>query len=126
MKPSTFLGLRTAIYVAPDLERAKAWYAELLGVAPYFDEPFYVGFNVGGFELGLIPADEHNAAGAGGATPYWGVESLAEAWPRMLAHDAQAVSAPQDVGGGIQVAVARDPFGNHIGLIENPHFPNTA
>ena len=126
MKPSTFLGLRTAIYVAPDLERAKAWYAELLGVAPYFDEPFYVGFNVGGFELGLIPADEHNTAGAGGATPYWGVERLADAWPRVLAHGAEVVSGPQDVGGGIQVAVARDPFGNLIGLIENPHFPNTA
>src|SRR5256886_3805100 len=49
------LGLRTAIYPAPDLAAAKRWYTDMLGVAPYFDEPFYVGFSVGGFELGLLP-----------------------------------------------------------------------
>ncbi|TMG98319.1 MAG: VOC family protein, partial [Betaproteobacteria bacterium] len=49
------LGLRTAIYPAPDLQKAKQWYSELLVQAPYFDEPFYVGFSVGGFELGLVP-----------------------------------------------------------------------
>jgi len=49
------LGLRTAIYPVTDLARGKAWYADVLGVAPYFDQPFYVGFTVGGFELGLIP-----------------------------------------------------------------------
>jgi len=49
------LGLRTAIYPAPDLQKAKQWYADLLMQAPYFDEPFYVGFSVGGFELGLVP-----------------------------------------------------------------------
>ena len=49
------LGLRTAVYPAPDLAKAKAGYAEVLGQAPCFDEPFYVGFEVGGFELGLLP-----------------------------------------------------------------------
>lgn len=49
------LGLRTAIYPAPDLAAARDWYAEVLGMAPYFDQPFYVGFSVGGFELGLVP-----------------------------------------------------------------------
>ena len=49
------LGLRTAIYPSPDLAVAKRWYADVLGIPPYFDEPFYVGFNVGGFELGLVP-----------------------------------------------------------------------
>ena len=48
-----FLGLRTAKYDAKDLEKAKAWYSNVLGLQPYFDQPFYVGFNVGGFELGL-------------------------------------------------------------------------
>ena len=127
MKPPTFLGLRTAIYYVPDIERAKTWYRSLLGVDPYFDQPFYVGFNVGGFELGLHPADEsEHRPGAGGAVPYWGVEKLAEAWPRVLALGATSVDEPSDVGEGIQVAVAKDPFGNLIGLIENPHFPNTA
>ncbi|PYI64046.1 MAG: hypothetical protein DMF07_07900 [Verrucomicrobia bacterium] len=50
-----FHGLRTAIYRAPDLDKAKAWYSRVLGIAPYFDQPFYVGFSVGGYELGLDP-----------------------------------------------------------------------
>ena len=54
MKPK-FLGLRTAIYKVTDIKKAKAWYSNVLGINPYFDEPFYVGFNVGGYELGLNP-----------------------------------------------------------------------
>ncbi len=51
-----FLGLRTAIYHVDDIERARDWYSSILGFKPYFDEPFYVGFNVAGYELGLQPA----------------------------------------------------------------------
>ena len=64
------LGLRSVIYPAPDLARAKAWYEQVLGCAPYFDQPFYVGFNVGGFELGLLP---DAMPGITGARPLWGV-----------------------------------------------------
>jgi len=125
MDPPSFLGLRTAIYPVPDMERAKAWYGRVLGIAPYFDQPFYVGFNVGGFELGLHPADAAKPAGPGSAVAYWGVERMDQAWPRLLELGASPVTAPMDVGEGIQVAVAKDPFGNPLGLIENPHFPNT-
>jgi len=126
MKPSAFLGLRTAIYYVPDLDKAKTWYRTLLGIDPYFDQPFYVGFNVGGFELGLHPSGDHERPGQGGAIPYWGVERMTVAWPRALGLGAKAVSAPEDVGDGIQVATLKDPFGNLIGIIENRHFPNTA
>jgi len=60
------LGLRTVIYHVPDLQRAKAWYSTAFGVQPYFDEPFYVGFNIGGYELGLDPDTKGVAPGAGG------------------------------------------------------------
>ena len=50
-----FQGLRTVIYHVSDLDRAKAWYSSALGIEPYFDQPYYVGFNIGGFELGLDP-----------------------------------------------------------------------
>jgi predicted enzyme related to lactoylglutathione lyase len=126
MKPAMFQGLRTAIYQVDDIERAKSWYRSVLGIDPYFDEPFYVGFNVGGFELGLHPTEAGQKSGPGGAVPYWGVERMAEAWPRLLELGAQAVDTPSDVGGGIQVAVVSDPFGNLLGVIENPHFPNQA
>ena len=126
MTRSAFLGLRTAVYYTPDLDRAKAWYRSVLGIDPYYDTPYYVGFNVGGFELGLHPSGEHTPLGPGGAVPYWGVEHIAEAWPRLLGLGAKAISEPQDVGEGIQVATVADPFGNLLGLIENPQFPNTA
>jgi hypothetical protein len=57
---------------------------------------------------------------------YWGVERMAPAWERLLTLGAVPVAPPQDVGEGILVATAKDPFGNLLGLIENPHFPNTA
>ena len=115
------LGLRTVIYAAPDLEGAKRWYSALLACDPYFDEPFYVGFNVGGYELGLDP-NATTPPGAGGATAYWGVARLETAVARAEGQGAVIVSAPQEVGGGIRVATIADPYGNIIGLIENPHF----
>lgn len=117
-----FLGLYTAIYHAPDLARARAWYASVLGIEPYFDEPFYVGFNVGGCELGLDPDPEAAAAGSPGAVAYWGTADAAATLERLLQAGAKPRASLQDVGGGIKVATVWDPFGNVFGVIENPHF----
>jgi predicted enzyme related to lactoylglutathione lyase len=111
-------GLRTVIYTVPDLARGKAWYGKVLNRAPYFDEPFYVGFAVGGFELGLIP---DGVPSADGTQAYWGVADAAEL--TRLTELGGAVHEPvKDVGGGIKVAAVRDPFGNVFRVIENPHF----
>jgi predicted enzyme related to lactoylglutathione lyase len=117
-----FLGLRTAIYPAPDLDRAKDWYRKALGIEPYFDEPFYVGFEVGGFELGLDPDVGKNPPGSAGVVAYWGVEDAAAAHAHLLAVGATPHAPVAEVGGGIRVATVLDPFGNVFGLIENPHF----
>jgi predicted enzyme related to lactoylglutathione lyase len=121
-----FHGLRTAIYHVHDLAAAKTWYSRVLGVQPYFDEPFYVGFNVGGYELGLQPSDaapaETSAGVSAGVVAYWGVENAEEALARLLVLGARPHQAVQDVGGGIRVAAVADPFGNAFGIIENPHF----
>lgn len=117
-----FQGLRSAIYFAPDLDKAKAWYSQVLGVEPYFSEAFYVGFNVGGFEFGLNPDPGETLRGLGGAVPYWGVADAAAAHERLVALGAKSVSPVQEVGGGIRVAVLEDPFGNALAIIENPHF----
>jgi predicted enzyme related to lactoylglutathione lyase len=117
-----FQGLRTSIYVVDDLSRAKAWYTEALGFKPYFDQPFYVGFNVGGFELGLMPTEGETRPGAGGTLTYWGVPDAEAALARLVEMGASAFHPLQDVGDGVKVAVVRDPFGNLFGVIENPHF----
>ena len=117
-----FHGLRTAIYRAPALDKAKAWYSRVLGIAPYFDQPFYVGFSVGGYELGLDPDASAPLAGSGGVIVYWGVSDATAAWERLLSLGATGRTAVQDVGEGIRVATVLDPFGNVLGIIENPHF----
>jgi len=112
-------GLRTVIYAAPDLAQAKLWYTEVIGHAPYFDEPYYVGYAVGGFELGLIPDAQ---PGGGGAMVYWGVDEIATEFARLEKLGAQVHEAIRDVGGGIKVATVKDPFGNVFGIIQNPNF----
>jgi predicted enzyme related to lactoylglutathione lyase len=112
-------GLRTIVYPAPDLARARDWYSQLLDQPPYFDEPFYVGFNVGGYELGLDP---YAAAGPNGPITYWGVPDAAGAYARLLELGAQTHEAVHEVGGGILVGSVQDPFGNLFGIIQNPHF----
>jgi len=93
-------GLRTHVYQVADLDAAKAWYAALLGTSPYFDEPFYVGFNVGGYELGLQPRDGADAEQAKGAVTYWGVPDADAAYARLLSLGASEYQPVQDVGGG--------------------------
>ncbi len=111
-------GLRTAIYPVGDLEQGKAWYSAVLGVAPYFDQPYYAGYAVGGFELGLVP---DGTPGSDGSRVYWGVDDIAAEVARIVALGGVLSSPVQDVGGGIQVAELSDPFGNMLGLIDNPH-----
>jgi predicted enzyme related to lactoylglutathione lyase len=119
------LGLRTSIYHAPDIAAAKLWYMKVLGFPPYFDQPFYVGFNVGGYELGLTPdAGPDGITTASGA--YWGVKDIESAHTRMLELGAEPRSEIQDVGEGIRVVDVLDPWGNVFGLIENPHFKPAA
>lgn len=120
---SMILGLRTAIYPANDLAAAKQWYAQVLNQQPYFDEPFYVGFQVGGFELGLVPDAQ---AGTSGPQPLWGVADIAAAYARLLELGAKPLEPVTEVGGGIKVAAVADPFGNRFGVIENPHFDPTS
>lgn len=116
-----FQGLRTVIYHVGDLERAKTWYSAVLGIEPYFDQPFYVGFNVGGYELGLDP-DMSGVERGNNAVVYWGVEEIEASFKRLVELGARERSGAQDVGERIRVATVEDPFGNVIGIIENPDF----
>lgn len=116
-----FQGLRTVIYKVDDLEKAKAWFTKAAGKKPYFDQPFYVGFNVGGFELGLDP-DLKGKVRPGSDVAYWGVADAKKAVKKLVEMGATVVVDVKDVGEGIKVATLASPFGHHIGIIENPHF----
>jgi predicted enzyme related to lactoylglutathione lyase len=112
-------GLRTVTYPVADIAEATAWYRKVLERAPYFEEPFYVGFEVGGFELGLMP---DGTPGPAGATAYWGTSDAGAEVERLLGLGATLNEPATDVGGGIIVATVRDPYGNLFGVIQNPHF----
>jgi predicted enzyme related to lactoylglutathione lyase len=116
---SMIKGLRTVAYPVADLAAAKAWYGKVFDAAPYFDQPFYVGFNIGGFELGLIP---DGAPGTTGSMVYWGVDDIEGEVARITALGATVHGAIQDVGENIKTVELADPFGNLLCLIDNPHF----
>ena len=122
MKKNIFSGLRSSICKVPDVQHAKEWYQSALGIKPYFDEPFYVGFNVGGYELGLDPSGYDPGQQKSNSTAYWGVEDIEKVYDMLIQAGASAIQSPQDVGGDIMIAVVADPWGNQIGLIYNPHF----
>ena len=118
-----FLGLRTAKYEVQDMAKAKEWYSKALGMEPYFDQPaFYVGYNVGGYDLGLVPAPKAETRRAAAGVAYWGVEDAHAAYKRLVELGATPVEDVQDVGGGMLVGEVRDPFGNVLGIIYNPQF----
>ena len=115
-------GLRTSVCFVDDIQKAKKWYTKVLGKEPYFSETFYVGFNVGGFELGLHPSSAESKPGKGGTVAYWGVENAKEAHQILIDMGAKAAQPVEDVGGNIMIGSVIDPFGNELGVIENPHF----
>jgi predicted enzyme related to lactoylglutathione lyase len=112
------LGLRTTIYPTNDLIASTRWFRGLLGIEPYFEEEFYVGFNVGGYELGIDP----NSEVSDGVQSYWGVDDAAEAAQELLAAGATVISDVNEVGEGIKVGQFQTPEGLIFGIIENPHF----
>ena len=115
------LGLRTTIYKVPDIAKGKEWYCKAFKAVPYFDQPFYVGFNIGGFELGVMPYEGEVIPGNSVAT-YWGVIDIQAQYDRLLSLGATAYEAPENVGGELMTATVKDPWGNLIGLIYNPDF----
>lgn len=119
---SSFLGLRTTIYKVSDLKAATTWYTKAFQTEPYFNEVFYVGFNIAGYELGLIPDEAPDAAKGDSVHTYWGATNVDKEYQRLLELGATEFEAPHNVGGELVVAAVKDPWGNVIGIIYNPDF----
>lgn len=108
-------GIKTVIYPVTDLAHAKATFQQLLGVAPYADSPYYVGFKVGDMDIGLDP-NGHKA----GLTAYYNVDDIAQSLQSLLDTGADTVQEIKDVGNGALIAAVKDSDGNIIGLRQNP------
>ena len=114
-------GLKAAIYYVNDVNKAKEWYNEVLRIKPYYEKPFYVGYDIGGFEFGLEPGEPIR-----GNSPivYWGVKDIEEELKRLMKLGATENKALKVVNGDVKVASIIDPFGNVFGIIENHHIPS--
>lgn len=112
-----FKKLRTVIYHVENLDDAKTWYKNITGIDPYFDQPFYVGFDINGCELGLDP-DTTGVEPGNQSVAYWSVDNIEAVVDSLIENNASVISPITEVGDGIKVTVLKDPFGNAIGLIE--------
>lgn len=142
-------GLTTVVYPTPDLDAAKRWYTQVLGIEPYFDRTAYVEFRTGDYEheLGLLdtsfagelsadvaaadatlaPDDAGPTAGspapaAPGVIVYWHVDDVPATLDRLVTLGATLHHPPRDFGEGFVGAAVLDPFGNVLGIMHNPHY----
>jgi predicted enzyme related to lactoylglutathione lyase len=111
-------GFSVVIYPVTDLAQAKTLYRTLLGVEPYMDEAYYVGFRVGDLEIGLDPHGHRK--GMTGPVGYWQVNDIQHSLQLLLDAGAQVQQEVQDVGGGKLIALVKDADGNITGLIQLP------
>jgi len=108
-------GIKTVIYPVKDKAAAKALFTKLLGVEPYADSAYYVGFKVGDQEIGLDP-NGHKW----GMTAYYHVDDIKKSLQLLLDSGATAQQEVKDVGGGKLTASVKDADSNVIGLIQLP------
>ena len=110
-------GEQPVIYPVKDLARSKTFYDKLVGVDPYMDEAYYVGFNVEGQDVGLDP--HGHSQGMTGPVDYWHVDDIKRSLKALLDAGAEAQQEIKDVGGGKLIASVKDADGNVIGLIQS-------
>ena len=117
MTGSSTLGIKTVLHLGPGLTTAKSVYAALLGVPPQTDESYYVGFEMAGQHIGLVPAG--GPRGMTSTVAYWHVPDIEAKLAEMTAAGATVKEPAHDVGGGRLVATVTDPDGNVLGLLQD-------
>ena len=112
------LGMKLITYPVQDIAQAKKFYRQLLGVEPYADAPYYVGFRIGETEIGLVPNGRKQ--GMTGPLGYFQVSDIRNCLKSLVEAGAQVDQQARDVGGGRLVASVMDADGNTIGLFQDP------
>jgi predicted enzyme related to lactoylglutathione lyase len=125
--PTMLRGLTTISFYAADLAAAKTWYSAMLGMDPYFDVPGYIEFRVGDYqhELGIIDsryAPPGATTAPAGAIVYWHVDDVQATLEKLLSMAATPYQPLTERGHGFITASVTDPFGNILGIMQNPHY----
>jgi len=116
------LWLRSCIFQSDDIKKVSDWYEIALNSKPYFENENYIGFDIGGYELGIFRRESDYLQKWNTVEIYWGVEDAQWELDRLVWLGASPKDLPTDVGAGIIMASVIDPFGNFFGLIYNPNF----
>ena len=116
MTGSSTQGAKTLLHPVSDVEKAKAVYAALLGTPPQTDDPYYVGYEAEGQQIGLVP---NRGEGATSPVAYWHVSDIEAKLAEVTAAGATVKEPARDVGGGRLVATVTDPDGNVLGLLQD-------
>jgi predicted enzyme related to lactoylglutathione lyase len=111
-------GIKTVLHPVSDLTKSKAVYTALLGTPPQHDADYYVGYDVEGQHIGLVPGG--GPQGMTSPVAYWQVPDIEAKLAEVTAAGATVKDAPRDVGGGRLVASVADPDGNVLGLLQDP------
>jgi len=117
MTDSSTEGIKIVLHPVTDLEKAKAVYTALLGLAPQADSAYYVGYDVAGQQIGLVPGG--GPQGMTSPVAFWQVPDIEAKLAEVTAAGAKVKDSPRDVGGGRLVASFTDPDGNVLGLIQD-------
>ena len=117
MTGSSTQGIKTVLHPVSDLAKAKAVYAALLGIQPQADSDYYVGFDVEGQHIGLVPSGGRQ--GMSSPVAYWHVADIEARLAEVTAAGATVKEAAHDVGGGRLVATVTDADGNVLGLLQD-------
>lgn len=118
MSDSSTQGIKTVLHPVTDLTSAKPVYTALLGVSPQAEESYYVGYEVAGQHIGLVPGG--HAQGMTSPVTYWHVSDIEAKLAEVTAAGATVHQSVRDVGGGRLVASVTDPDGNVLGLLQDP------
>jgi predicted enzyme related to lactoylglutathione lyase len=117
MSESGVQGIKTVLHPVSDVEKSKAVYSALLGIEPQADSAYYVGYDVGGQHIGLVPGG--GPQGLTSPVAYWHVDDIEAKMAEVTAAGATVKDAPNEVGGGRVVGSVVDPDGNVLGLIQD-------
>lgn len=112
-------GIKIVLHPVSDLEAAKTVYTALLGAPPQADSPYYVGYDIAGQHIGLVPGG--GPQGMTSPVAYWAVDDINARLAEVTAAGGTVKDAVNDVGGGRQVATFTDRDGNVLGLVQDPH-----
>src|SRR4051794_30251155 len=117
MADTSVQGIRTVLHPVSDLATATAVYTALLGQPPQTESSWYVGFDVAGQHIGLVPGG--GTQGMTSPVAYWHVPDIEAKLAEVTAAGATVREAAHDVGGGRLVATVTDPDGNVLGLLQD-------